>query len=117
MIADAYLFNEYDAYPSNGMFTFDYHYKIRALIAVAPSVNQYLPAGHETELRISIIWCCRERMTRISAFSLGMSSMRMFHFQKTGITLHPRSISPVRITDNSIRNGESMISEDRFPCG
>ena len=82
MIADAYLFNEYDAYPSNGMFTFDYHYKIRALIAVAPSVNQYLPAG-----------------------------------QKTGITLHPRSISPVRITDNSIRNGESMISEDRFPCG
>ena len=50
MIADAYLFNEYDAYPSNGMFTFDYHYRIRALIAVAPSVNQYLPAGHETEL-------------------------------------------------------------------
>ena len=50
MIADAYLFNEYDAYPSNGMFMFDYHYKIRALIAVAPSVNQYLPAGHETEL-------------------------------------------------------------------
>ena len=50
MIADAYLFNEYDAYPSNGMFTFDYHYRIRALIAVAPSVSQYLPAGHETEL-------------------------------------------------------------------
>ena len=50
MIADAYLFNEYDAYPSNGMFMFDYHYRIRALIAVAPSVSQYLPAGHETEL-------------------------------------------------------------------
>lgn len=50
MIADAYLFNEYDAYPGNGMFTFDYHYLIQALIAVAPSVNQYLPAGHETEL-------------------------------------------------------------------
>lgn len=50
MIADAYLFNEYDTYPGNGMFAFDYHFSIRALLAVAPSVRQYLPAGHETEL-------------------------------------------------------------------
>lgn len=117
MIADAYLFNEYDAYPSNGMFTFDYHYKIRALIAVAPSVNQYLPAGHETELSDIDYLVLQGANDQDISVSLGMSSMRMFHFQKTGITLHPRSISPVRITDNSIRNGESMISEDRFPCG
>lgn len=50
MIVDAYLFNEYDAYPSNGMFKFDYHFHIKSLLAVAPSVNQYMPAGHETEI-------------------------------------------------------------------
>ena len=88
--------------------------KIRALIAVAPSVNQYLLADMRRNFSISIIWCWVERMTRISAFSLEMSSKRMFHFQKTGITLHPRFISPVRITDNQYGMGEA-ISEDRFP--
>lgn len=50
MIADAYLFNDYDTYPSNGMFSLDYHFQIKALLAVAPSAGQYLPAGHEVEL-------------------------------------------------------------------
>lgn len=50
MIADAYLFNDCEAYPSNGMISFDYHFSIKALLAVAPSVNQYRPADHEVEL-------------------------------------------------------------------
>ena len=50
MIADAYLFNECDTYPSNGMFDFDYHFSIKTLLAVAPSVNQYQPADHAVEL-------------------------------------------------------------------
>lgn len=50
MIADAYLFNECETYPSNGMFSFDYHFSIKALLAVAPSANQYQPADHEVEL-------------------------------------------------------------------
>lgn len=50
MIAAAYLFNDCETYPSNGMFSFDYHFSIKALLAVAPSVNQYQPADHEVEL-------------------------------------------------------------------
>ena len=50
MIADAFLFNGCETYPSNGMFSFDYHFSIKALLAVAPSVNQYRPADHEVEL-------------------------------------------------------------------
>lgn len=65
------------------MFTFDYHYRIRALIAVAPSVSQYLPAGHETELSdVDYLVLQGANDQDISVFS-EMSSMRMFHFQKT----------------------------------
>ena len=56
-------------------------------------------------------------MIRISVFSLEMSSMKMFPFQKTGLTLHLHSILPGQIMDSLIRNGAGMISEDRFRCG
>ena len=36
MIADAYLFSEYENYPSNGMFELNYPFSIKALLAVAP---------------------------------------------------------------------------------
>lgn len=50
MAATAYLFNGYDAYPENGNHKFDYGFRIKGIIAVAPSVNQYMPADHEVEL-------------------------------------------------------------------
>lgn len=50
MIAAAYLFNDYDRYPENGTIRFDYHYPIKALIAIAPTVDQYRPADHSVEL-------------------------------------------------------------------
>lgn len=50
MVAAAYLFNDYDRYPENGTIRFDYHYPIKALIAIAPTVDQYLPADHSVEL-------------------------------------------------------------------
>lgn len=48
--ATAVLFNNYNCYPSNGNIRFDYHFNIKAVIAIAPSVNQYKPAGHEVKL-------------------------------------------------------------------
>lgn len=50
MAATAYLFNGYDRYPENGAIRFDYHYKIKSVIAIAPTVNQYKPAGHSVAL-------------------------------------------------------------------
>ena len=50
MIAAAYLFNDYDRYSENGTIRFDYHYPIKALIAIAPTVDQYRPADHSVEL-------------------------------------------------------------------
>ena len=50
MVAAAYLFNDYDRYPENGTIRFDYHFPIKALIAIAPTVDQYRPADHSVEL-------------------------------------------------------------------
>lgn len=50
MAATAYLFNGYDRYPENGAVRFDYHYAIKSVIAIAPTVNQYKPAGHSVAL-------------------------------------------------------------------
>ncbi len=50
MAATAYLFNGYDRYPENGGVRFDYHYHIRSIVAVAPTVNQYKPADHSVEI-------------------------------------------------------------------
>ena len=84
---------------------------------MAPSVNQYLPAGHETELSdIDYLVLQGANDQDISVF-LGNEQYENVSFSKDGYYIAPRSISPVRITDNSIQNGESMISEDRFPCG
>lgn len=44
-ICHAMLFNGYDRYPDNGNLTFDYHFPIRSLIAIAPVCDQYVPAG------------------------------------------------------------------------
>ena len=51
MAPAAYLFNGYDRYPENGNITFDYHYSIRSIVAIAPTVNQYQPADHSVKLQ------------------------------------------------------------------
>lgn len=51
MAAAACLFNRLDHYPENGSITFDYHYAIRSVIAIAPTVDQYQPAGHSVEIQ------------------------------------------------------------------
>jgi len=51
MAAAAALFNDAAYYPENGNIKFDYHYTIRSVIAIAPSVDQYKPADHDTKLK------------------------------------------------------------------
>ena len=50
MVATAYLFNDLDRYPENGNIEFDYHFNIRGIVAIAPTVDQYKPADHQVEL-------------------------------------------------------------------
>ena len=49
-VAAAYLFNDLDAYPEDGNLKFDYHFDISAVIAIAPTVDQYMPASHAVEI-------------------------------------------------------------------
>lgn len=49
-IATAALFNDYTHYPDNGNIRFSYHFNIKSLIAISPTVDQYQPAQHEVEL-------------------------------------------------------------------
>ncbi|MEG2773858.1 MAG: chlorophyllase, partial [Acetivibrio sp.] len=50
MTAVAYLFNSYDCYPENGMKRFNYHFNIQSIIAIAPTVDQYMPTEQEVML-------------------------------------------------------------------
>ena len=49
-VATAYLFNELDAYPEDGNLKFDYHFDVSAVMAIAPTVDQYMPASHAVNL-------------------------------------------------------------------
>lgn len=48
--AIAAVFNSLDCYPDNGMIEFDYGFDIESVIAIAPTWNQYLPAGQMLSL-------------------------------------------------------------------
>lgn len=50
-IATAALFNRYEVYPEDGNIIFDYHFNIKSLIAISPTVDQYKPAEHEVQLQ------------------------------------------------------------------
>ncbi len=50
-IATAALFNDYTHYPDNGNIRFNYHFNIKSLIAISPTVDQYQPAQHEVALK------------------------------------------------------------------
>lgn len=50
MVATAYLFNELEAYPDNGTIELDYHFNISSVIAIAPTVDQYMPAEHAVQI-------------------------------------------------------------------
>lgn len=50
MVATAYLFNNLDVYPDNGSIRLDYHFDISGIVAIAPTVDQYMPEGHAVEI-------------------------------------------------------------------
>lgn len=43
IVATAYYFNQLTNYPDDGKITFDYHFPIQSVIAIAPCVDQYMP--------------------------------------------------------------------------
>jgi len=49
-VAIAAYFNTLKNYPEDGMIDFHYHYPIKSVIAIAPSVDQYLPVDRSVEL-------------------------------------------------------------------
>ncbi len=50
MVATAYLFNDLEVYPDDGNITLDYHFNISSIIAIAPTVDQYMPADHAVRI-------------------------------------------------------------------
>ena len=50
MAATAYLFNDLDKYPEDGNYSFNYHFNISGIIAIAPVVDQYMPAEQAVEI-------------------------------------------------------------------
>ena len=50
MVATAYLFNDLEVYPDDGNIKLDYHFPISSVIAIAPTVDQYMPAEHAVEI-------------------------------------------------------------------
>ena len=50
MVATAYLFNELDVYPEDGNVSFDYHFNITSIVAIAPVVDQYRPIDLSVEI-------------------------------------------------------------------
>lgn len=49
-VATAYLFNDYRCYPENADVEFDYHFLIKGIIAIAPTVDQYMPANRSVAI-------------------------------------------------------------------
>ena len=46
----AYLFNDLDRYPEDGNISFDYHFNISSIVAIAPCVDQYRPVRRSVEI-------------------------------------------------------------------
>ena len=50
IVATAYLFNDLDKYPEDGNISFDYHFNITSIVAIAPCVDQYRPVNQSVEI-------------------------------------------------------------------
>ncbi len=49
-VSTAFLFNDFSSFPDNGNIKLKYDFNIKSVIAIAPTVDQYNPAGHSVEL-------------------------------------------------------------------
>lgn len=50
MAATAYMFNDLDKYPEDGNISFDYHFNITSIVAIAPCVDQYRPVNQSVKI-------------------------------------------------------------------
>lgn len=86
MVATAYLFNELSAYPDNGNRKFDYHFNISSIIAIAPTVDQYMPAQHSVELCNVNYLLLHGSNDQDVSMVMGEKQYNNVHFSKTGGT-------------------------------
>ena len=49
-VSIAYLFNDEEVNPNNGKIKLDYHFNIKSVIAIAPTIDQYQPTSKAVEL-------------------------------------------------------------------
>ena len=49
-VSIAYLFNDEEVNPNNGKIKLDYHFNIKSIIAIAPTIDQYQPTSKAVEL-------------------------------------------------------------------
>ena len=107
MAATAYLFNHYDHYPENAVISFDYHYPIKSLIAIAPTVNQYKPADHSVKIEDVNYLLLHGAADRDVTNFMGMSQYENISF--TGNGRYLKSALLGLTTDSLIPFGASMI--------
>lgn len=49
-VSIAYLFNQLEVMPNNGMLRLNYHFNIKSIIAIAPTIDQYKPTNKSVAL-------------------------------------------------------------------
>ena len=49
-VSIAYLFNQLEVMPNNGMLRLNYHFNIKSVIAIAPTIDQYKPTNKSVAL-------------------------------------------------------------------
>jgi len=49
-VSTAYLFNKFRCYPENAEVNFEYNFLIKGIIAIAPTVDQYMPASRSVAI-------------------------------------------------------------------
>lgn len=82
--AIAAYFNTLSNYPENGRILFDYHYPVRSVIAIAPSVDQYQPADRSVELYdVNYLLLQGANDQDISVF-MGLKQYNNIHFTGDG---------------------------------
>lgn len=82
--AIAAYFNTLSNYPENGRIRFNYHYPIKSVIAIAPSVDQYQPADRSVELSdVNYLLLQGANDQDISVF-MGLKQYNNIHFTGEG---------------------------------
>lgn len=83
-VGTAYLFNDYEVYPEDGNIRFDYHFNIKTIIAIAPTVDQYMPTGRAVEIGDVNYFIIQGANDQDVAIAMGEKQYDNIHFSGEG---------------------------------